>query len=135
MRFYYGNKSDFKGKDGAVKVNDKEMQHFIDEATKQCLYMMKYNTERNSTFCGSGDTMVFGFVFDEDGDGQYDEMNIYVCRDYEEALAFYNKDIGDFEKLDWSRDYEAEEREAELIEELEEIWRNRVPDYNPHREI
>lgn len=86
------------------------MRILVDEVVKDLLKIV----ENNSTFRGTGDTMVFGFAFDEDQDGELDEINVFVCRNYEEAEAWLSKDCKTFEKMDWERDYEREEYEAEI---------------------
>lgn len=131
LKFYYGYAEDFRDCKDAVKLDDKEVQNLIDEVVEDLSIIIKENRENNSTFRGTGDTMVFGFAFDENGDGELDSMDIFVCRDYEEAEGWFN-DEGFFEKMDWTKDYEAEELESKTKEELIKMI---YPDYNPHREV
>ena len=142
IKFYYGYDQDFRNCKDAVRLSNKEVQNLVDEVVEDLQDIMKNNTENNSTFRGTGDTMVFGFSFDEDGDGKLDSMDIFVCRNYEEAEGWLNED-GYFEKMDWTKDYEAEEYDSEIarLEEktkdelIKMIMESRHPDYNPRREV
>lgn len=131
IKFYYGYDQDFKDCRDAVRLSNGEVQNLVDEVVRDLQDIIKYNENNNSTFRGTGDTMVFGFAFDEDGDEKLDSMNIFVCRNYEEAEGWTNKD-GYFEKMDWTKDYEAEEIRDELIRMAAE---SQYPDCNPHREV
>lgn len=131
IKFYYGYDEDFKDCKGAVRLSNEEVQDLVDEVVKDLQDIMRNNSENNSTFRGTGDTMVFGFSFDEDRDGKLDSMNIFVCRNYEEAEGWTNED-GSFEKMDWVKDYEVEELKNELIKMTAE---SQYPEYNPHREV
>lgn len=139
-RFIYGSESDFTNTKNAVKLKNEDIQEMIDDVTKRLNEIIKNNSENNSTFQGTGDTMVFGFAFDGDDDDKLDEMNIFVCRNYEEAQGWFDKN-GKFEKMDWSIDYEKEELEREkekyknyTRDELLDIIVHRA-DYNPYKEV
>lgn len=143
VKFYYGSNEDFRNCDDAIRLKDDEVQELVDEVVKDLIEIVKNNGQNNSTFRGTGDTMVFGFVFDEDQDGELDEINVFVCRNYEEAEAWLSKDFKIFEKMDWERDYEREEYEAEIAK-LEEnskeelikmVINSKYPDYNPRKEV
>ena len=143
VKFYYGSKEDFRDCSDAVRLSDDEVQRLVDDVTKTLLDKIKRNDENNSTFCGTGDTMVFGFVFDEDGDNELDTINIFVCRNYEEAEAWFTKNYRDFEKMNWEKDYEMEKYDAEVAE-LERyskddlirmVMKSKYADYNPHKEV
>ena len=142
IKFYYGYDQDFRNCKDAVRLSNKEVQNLVDEVVKDLQNIMRNNTENNSTFRGTGDTMVFGVSFDEDGDGKLDSMDIFVCRNYEEAEGWLNED-GYFEKIDWTKDYEVEEYNSEIarLEEntkdelIKMIMESRHPDYNPRREV
>lgn len=143
VKFYYGSKEDFRDCGDAVRLSDDEVQRLIDDVTKTLLDKIKRNDENNSTFCGTGDTMVFGFVFDEDGDNELDTVNIFVCRNYEEAEAWFTKNYRDFEKMNWEKDYEMEEYDAEVAELeryskddlIKMVMKSKYADYNPHKEV
>lgn len=143
VRFYYGSKEDFRDCSDAVRLSDEEVQRLVDDVTKRLLDKIDRNAENNSAFCGTGDTMVFGFAFDEDNDGELDAINIFVCRNYEEAEAWLTEDYRNFEKMNWEKDYEMEEYDAERAE-LEQyskddlirmVIKSRYADYNPHKEV
>ena len=143
VKFYYGSNEDFRNCDDAIRLKDDEVQELVDEVVEDLMEIVKNNDQNNSTFCGTGDTMVFGFAFDEDQDGELDEINVFVCRNYEEAEAWLSKDFKTFEKMDWERDYEREEYEAEIAK-LEEnskeelikmVINSKYPDYNPRKEV
>ena len=143
VKFYYGSNEDFRNCDGAIRLKDDEVQELVDEVVKDLMEIIKNNDQNNSTFRGTGDTMVFGFAFDEDQDGELDEINVFVCRNYEEAEAWLSKDFKTFEKMDWEKDYEREEYEAEIAK-LEEnskeelikmVINSKYPDYNPRKEV
>ena len=143
VKFYYGSNEDFRNCDDAIRLKDDEVQELVDEVVKDLIEIVKNNDQNNSTFRGTGDTMVFGFAFDEDQDGELDEINVFVCRNYEEAEAWLSKDFKTFEKMDWEKDYEREEYEAEIAK-LEEnskeelikmVINSKYPDYNPRKEV
>ena len=143
VRLYYGSNEDFRNCDDAIRLKDDEVQELVDEVVKDLLKIVENNDQNNSTFRGTGDTMVFGFAFDEDQDGKLDEINVFVCRNYEEAEAWLSKDFKTFEKMDWEKDYEREEYEAEIAK-LEEnskeelikmVINSKYPDYNPRKEV
>lgn len=143
VKFYYGSNEDFRNCDDAIRLKDDEVQELVDEVVEDLMEIIKNNDQNNSTFRGTGDTMVFGFAFDEDQDGELDEINVFVCRNYEEAEAWLSKDFKTFEKMDWEKDYEREEYEAEIAK-LEEnskeelikmVINSKYPDYNPRKEV
>jgi len=131
IKFYYGYDEDFRNCKDAVRLSNEEVQDLVDEVVKDLQDIIKNNSENNSTFRGTGDTMVFGFSFDEDRDGKLDSMDIFVCRNYEEAEGWTNED-GSFEKMDWVKDYEVEELKNEIIKMTAE---SQYPEYNPRREV
>ena len=143
LKFYYGYDQDFRNCDDAIRLKDDEVQELVDEVVKDLLKIVENNDQNNSTFRGTGDTMVFGFAFDEDQDGKLDEINVFVCRNYEEAEAWLSKDFKTFEKMDWEKDYEREEYEAEIAkleknskeELIKMVINSKYPDYNPRKEV
>lgn len=142
IKFYYGYDEDFNNCQNAVRLSDDEVQNLVDEVVQDLINIIKDNRENNSTFRGTGDTIVFGFAFDENGDGELDSMDIFVCRNYEEAEGWFGED-GSFIKMDWTRDYEREEYDMEVSklmqsskdELVEMIMREKYPEYNPHKEV
>lgn len=142
VKFYYGYAEDFNNCKDAIRLSNGEIQNLVDEVTKDLLDIIRENGENNSTFRGTGDTMVFGFAFDENGDGELDSMDIFVCRNYEEAEGWLGED-GSFTKMDWTRDYEREEYEVEVSklmlnskdELVDMIMKEKYPEYNPHKEV
>lgn len=141
IRFIYGNKKDFNDMKRAKRLSDEDIQHMVDDVTNVLLDKIRRNDDDNWTYLATGDTMVVGFVFDEDYDKQYDTIEIFVCKNYEEATGWYNGEIKyeNFEKMDWSKDYEKEEMyqdytREELIDMIEE-YKRRESYYNPRREV
>lgn len=131
IKFKYGSKADFNYNDG-VQLLDKDIQRMIDE----CVSRLE-NNEDWTTFQGTGDTMVFAFGFSNDNE-HMDEISVYVCKNYELAEAWLN-DKGDWEKMDWSKDYEEEEEYQEYTrEELIDMirdYKEKVTYYNPRKEV
>lgn len=131
IKFKYNNKEDFYKNDG-VQLLDKDIQRMIDE----CVNRLE-NNEDWATFQGTGDTMVFAFGFSNDNE-HMDEISIYVCKNYELAEAWLN-DKGDWEKMDWSKNYEEEEEyqqytREELIDMIRD-YKEKETYYNPRREV
>lgn len=106
VNFVYGDNHDFSKNDG-VAIADKEIQSLIDEV----LDILKNNNEPYA-FVGTGDTLVFGFLLN-DGRLSHDSLELFVCKNYEVAEAWKNHD-DKWEKMDWTIDYEYEERKKEL---------------------
>ena len=131
IKFKYNSKEDFYKNDG-VQLLDKDIQRMIDE----CVSRLE-NNEDWATFQGTGDTMVFAFGFSNDNENM-DEISIYVCKNYELAEAWLN-DKGDWEKMDWSKNYEEEEEyqqytREELIDMIRD-YKEKETYYNPRREV
>ena len=131
IKFKYGSKEDFNKNDG-VQLLDKDIQRMIDECVSQL-----ENNEDWATFQGTGDTMVFAFGFSNDNE-HMDEISIYVCKNYELAEAWLD-DKGDWEKMDWSKNYEEEEEyqqytREELIDMIRD-YKEKETYYNPRREV
>ena len=121
IKFNY-NKNDFKDCSGAVKVSDEEIQKRIDRICRDLSLEIGKAEEPGYYFICSGNTYVIGFIDDEDDDGVLDNVRIFVCKDFEEAEGWINKD-GVFEKMDW-------------LEDLNEdgLTKRDIP-YNPRREV
>lgn len=131
IKFKYNSKEDFYKNDG-VQLLDKDIQRMIDE----CVSRLE-NNEDWATFQGTGDTMVFAFGFSNDNE-HMDEISIYVCKNYELAEAWLN-DKGDWEKMNWSKNYEEEEEyqqytREELIDMIRD-YKEKETYYNPRREV
>lgn len=121
IKFNY-NKNYFKDYSGAVKVSDEEIQKRIDRICRDLSLEIGKAKEPGYYLICSGNTSVIGFIDDEDGDGVLDNVRILVCKNFEEAEGWINKD-GVFEKMDWLES----DKEDELI-------KRDIP-YNPHREV
>lgn len=88
VEFYY-NTDDFVKNDG-VDLNSTSIQNLIDEVLSQ---LYKNSMARTDfSFCATGNTIVFGIRWE-------DEMNIFVCKNYEHGEAWKNN--GKWEKIDW----------------------------------
>lgn len=121
IKFNY-NKNDFKDCSGAVKISDEEIQKRIDRICRDLSLEIGKAEEPGYYFICSGNTYVIGFIDDEDGDGVLDNVRILVCKDFEEAEGWINKD-GVFEKMDWLEDLNEDE-----------LTKRDIP-YNPRREV
>lgn len=124
IKFYY-NKKDFSKNDG-VKLKDYEIQDMIDDVIK------RLDSPGEYSFSATRDTIVIGFRWEE-------EIHIYVCKNYEHAEAWLDEN-GNWEKMDWSRNYEEEEirekyEEFSRDELIEMLMRDRKPQYNPRKEV
>ena len=124
IKFYY-NKKDFSKNDG-VKLKDYEIQDMIDDVIK------RLDSPGEYSFSATGDTIVIGFRWEE-------EISIYVCKNYEHAEAWLDEN-GNWEKMDWSRNYEEEEirekyEEFSRDELIEMLIKDRKPQYNPRKEV
>lgn len=71
--FYHCGESE-----GAVRLSDEEVQSYVDIVKRQLQQELKIG---DYTFSGTGDTMVFGFKFE-------DENVIYVAKGYWEESMF-----------------------------------------------
>ncbi len=124
LKFYYKSK-DFDKNDG-VKLSDENIQEMINSVTKGIKKQGDYY------YSATGDTIVIGFR-------HKDEIDIYVCKNYELAKAILDED-GNWEKIDWSRDYEEEEirekyEEFSRDELIKMLIEDRRPQYNPRKEV
>lgn len=82
--------NDFLDCDRAVKINDEEIQGYIDDVLGKLL--QDTNEVNSFHFIGSGNVMVFGFSFDYAND-----ISIFVCKDYYDAEIW--KENGKYTKL------------------------------------
>ena len=116
MKVYYNDKDFNKGRD-AVHLSDEKVQEHIDYVVESLKKSAESGENDVYVFSGSGDTMVFGFGFDENGDGTIDAFDIFVCKNYEVAQLWVNKD-GNVEKMNWLMEKEREKYEQMTKEEL-----------------
>lgn len=70
----------FGTREGSVRLSDDEVQHYVDIVKRKLQQECQVG---EYTFTGSGDTMVFGFKFE-------DEDVIYVAKNYWEDSVFRN---------------------------------------------
>lgn len=120
IKFYY-NKQDFDKNDG-VKLTDSKIQDMIDDVIK------RLDSSKGYSFSATGDTIVIGFKWEE-------EVDVYVCKNYEHAKAWLDEN-GNWEKMDWLKDYKEEEIRKKYEEILrDEFMKDRKPQYNPRKEV
>lgn len=112
-RLHYRNAHDFKDCKDAVKLSDKEVQNLIDE-------VMEDLRHEGNSYAGTGDTMVFGFRYE-------DEIDVFVCRNYEEGQLLKEKD-GTWSKLDWLYNYEQEEDIKDITDLLNDLPKEQLID-------
>lgn len=119
---------DFSGINNAVHIRDEDVQNMIDEVVEK-LMSFKDNRTRFS-FSATGDTLVAGVKWAEDGD-----IEIIVTQDYYQACLIKDK-FGNYQPVDWLEDdikYDDMSR-VELIDRIHYL-ESRLPEYNPRREI
>lgn len=133
MKFIYRSDDFYSFKDG-VKLEDDTIQEMIDDITK---HLLKNVEEKNNYYItGSGDTMIFGFMFDEDGDGVGDEINIFVARGYEHAEGWFDMEKCEWVKIDnWYEDKPNEYEQLLLEKQRIEAQLAKYPEYDPKREV
>lgn len=112
-RLHYGNKHDFKDCEGAVKLSNIEVQGLIDDVLKELEH-------EGNAYAGTGDTMVFGFRYE-------DEVDVFVCRDYEEGQLL-KEDDGTWSKLDWLYDYEQNKDVKDVANLLNDLSKEQLID-------
>lgn len=116
----------FDSNKDAVHVSDKDTQEMIDKVIKELVESKENGTWRMRA---TGDTMVFGFNFREEG-----EIEIFVTQNYSHACLLKNK-YDDYEPIDWGIDYSLEDAtKEELIAEIQSL-RRQINSYDPKREI
>lgn len=146
IKFYYGSENDFQNTDNAIKLSDEKIQEMIDDVVSRLNSAIMTNSDDNSAFCATGDTIVIGFAFDEDCDDFLDTINIFVCRNYKEAIGWYDEK-GNFVKMNWKQNEDDDEyanySREELIEIIKKYKENDCfdflnhlkPVYNPRKEV
>lgn len=112
-RLHYRNAHDFKDCKDAVKLSDQEVQNLIDDVIKDLEH-------EGHAYVGTGDTMVFGFRYE-------DEIDVFICRNYEEGQLF-KEDDGTWSKLDWLYDYEQDENIKNVTDLLNDLSKEQLID-------
>lgn len=107
IKFRYGSKEDFTSFKNGVKLKDAEVQELIDDVCKELYQDYIKGGSPEYHYQGTGDTMVFGFEYDEDNDGKIDAFDIFVCRGYDEASAWVSE--GKINQMNWGIDYDDSE--------------------------
>ena len=107
IKFRYGSKEDFTSFKNGVKLKDAEVQELIDDVCKELYQDYINGSSPEYHYQGTGDTMVFGFEYDEDNDGKIDAFDIFVCRGYDEASAWVSE--GKINQMNWGIDYDDSE--------------------------
>lgn len=131
VKFNYKSDADFDRHINAVKIEDDEVQKYVDSVVNSLLRSL-YVGNDDFSFCASGDTFVFGYTYAAEGD-----INIIVCRNYEQAMAWLDEN-GNIEKMNWMEDenegYLRNLSKEELIDIIREQRKASKP-YNPHKEV
>lgn len=130
----------FKGKyfdtqKDAVHVEDTYVQKMIDEVIEKLVKSKEKETD--FTFSATGDTLVAGVKWEQDG-----EIDVMVTQNYNHACLLRDK-YGNYQPVDWGEEERREELENmskdELINEIyfleKELSDWTPPQYNPRREV
>lgn len=130
----------FKGKyfdtqKDAVHVEDAYVQKMIDEVIEKLVKSRKKETD--FTFSATGDTLVAGVKWEQDG-----EIEVMVTQNYNHACLLRDE-YGNYQPVDWGEEERREELENmskdELINEIyfleKELSDWTPPQYNPRREV
>ena len=129
----------FKGKyfsknEDAVHVSDDATQEMIDEVIEN---LIASKEDVDFTFQATGDTLVAGAKWDEEG-----EIDVIVTQKYSNACLLKDK-YGNYQPIDWLEEQEkdelsdrsADELVAEIMSLRKELEDQRKPQYNPRREV
>lgn len=129
----------FKGKyfsknEDAVHVSDDATQEMIDEVIESLIASKK---DVDFTFQATGDTLVAGAKWDEEG-----EIDVIVTQKYSNACLLKDK-YGNYQPIDWLEEQEKDELSDRSVDELvaeimslrKELEDQRRPQYNPRREV
>ena len=123
----------FKGKyfsknEDVVHVSDKTTQEMIDGVIED---LITSKEDVDFTFQATGDTLVAGVKWDEEG-----EIDVIVTQKYSEAYLLKDR-YGNYQPIDWMEEneniYEDMSKE-ELIDRIRYLEEQRA-EYNPRREI
>lgn len=123
----------FKGKyfsknEDAVHVSDNDTQEMIDEVIEN---LIASKEDVDFTFQATGDTLVAGVKWDEEG-----EIDVIVTQKYSEACLLKDK-YGNYQPIDWMEEKENEYEDMskeELIDRIRYLERQKA-EYNPRREV
>ena len=118
----------------AVHVNDTEVQEMIDEVIEN---LIASKEDVDFTFQATGDTLVAGAKWDEEG-----EIDVIVTQKYSNACLLKDK-YGNYQPIDWLEEQEKDELSDRSVDELvaeimslrKELEDQRKPQYNPRREV
>ena len=129
----------FKGKyfsknEDAVHVSDDATQEMIDEVIEN---LIASKEDVDFTFQATGDTLVAGAKWDEEG-----EIDVIVTQKYSNACLLKDK-YGNYQPIDWLEEQEKDELSDRSVDELvaeimllrKELEDQRKPQYNPRREV
>lgn len=129
----------FKGKyfsknEDAVHVSDDATQEMIDEVIEN---LIASKEDVDFTFQATGDTLVAGAKWDEEG-----EIDVIVAQKYSNACLLKDKH-GNYQPIDWLEEQEKDELSDRSVDELvaeimllrKELEDQRKPQYNPRREV
>ena len=129
----------FKGKyfsknEDAVHVSDDVTQEMIDEVIEN---LIASKEDVDFTFQATGDTLVAGAKWDEEG-----EIDVIVTQKYSNACLLKDK-YGNYQPIDWLEEQEKDELSDRSVDELvaeimllrKELEDQRKPQYNPRREV
>lgn len=129
----------FKGKyfsknEDAVHVSDDVTQEMIDEVIEN---LIASKEDVDFIFQATGDTLVAGAKWDEDG-----EIDVIVTQKYSNACLLKDK-YGNYQPIDWLEEQEKDELSDRSVDELvaeimslrKELEDQRKPQYNPRREV
>ena len=130
----------FKGKyfntrKDAVHVEDAYVQKMIDEVIEKLVRSKEQ--EADFTFSATGDTLVAGAKWEQDG-----EIEVIVTQNYDYACLLRDE-YENYQPVDWDEEERREELESmskdELINEIyfleKELSERTPPQYNPRREV
>ena len=129
----------FKGKyfsknEDAVHISDDATQEMIDDIIEN---LIASKEDVDFTFQATGDTLVAGVKWDEEG-----EIDVIVTQKYSNACLLKDK-YGNYQPIDWLEEQEkdelsdrsADELVAEIMSLRKELEDQRKPQYNPRREV
>ena len=119
----------------AVHVEDAYVQKMIDEVIEKLVKSKEKETD--FTFSATGDTLVAGVKWEQDG-----EIEVVVTQNYNHACLLRDK-YGNYQPVDWGEEQEKDELSDRSVDELvaeimllrKELEDQRKPQYNPRCEV